>query len=55
VTPSGALEPSLASTFVISITPFTADGSFDESGIRRHLRRMADAGVGVYLGGGGSG
>ncbi len=55
MTASGALEPSRASTFVISITPFTSDGSFDEDGIRRHLRRMADAGVGVYLGGGGSG
>ena len=44
-----------ASTYVISITPFTADGSFDESGTRAHLRRMAAAGVGVYLGGGGSG
>jgi 4-hydroxy-tetrahydrodipicolinate synthase len=55
VTASGALPPSRASTFVISITPFTTDGSFDVSGIRRHLRRMADAGVGVYLGGGGSG
>ena len=53
--PSAALDPSRASTFVISITPFTADGSFDEPGIRRHLQRMAAAGVGVYLGGGGSG
>ncbi len=52
---SGALEASRASTFVISITPFTATGGFDEAGIRRHLRRMAAAGVGVYLGGGGSG
>jgi 4-hydroxy-tetrahydrodipicolinate synthase len=52
---SGALEPSKASTFVISITPFTTDGGFDEDGIRRHLRRMASGGVGVYLGGGGSG
>jgi 4-hydroxy-tetrahydrodipicolinate synthase len=53
--PSPALYPARASTFVISITPFTSDGSFDEPGIRRHLRRMASAGVGVYLGGGGSG
>ena len=49
------LEPGRASTFVISITPFGPDGSFDEPGIRRHLRRMGAAGVGVYLGGGGSG
>jgi 4-hydroxy-tetrahydrodipicolinate synthase len=55
VAPTPALASPLASTFVISITPFTADGSFDEDGIRRHLRRMAAAGVGVYLGGGGSG
>jgi 4-hydroxy-tetrahydrodipicolinate synthase len=53
--PAPALESSKASTFVISITPFTGDGSFDEPGVRRHLRRMASAGVGVYLGGGGSG
>jgi 4-hydroxy-tetrahydrodipicolinate synthase len=44
-----------ASAFVISITPFGKDGSFDEDGIRSHLRRMANAGIGVYLGGGGSG
>jgi 4-hydroxy-tetrahydrodipicolinate synthase len=55
MTPSGALNPARASTFVISITPFTATGGFDEPGIRRHLHRMAAAGVGVYLGGGGSG
>ena len=48
----GTSQPS---TYVISITPFGPDGSFDEDGIRRHLRRMGDAGVGVYLGGGGSG
>ena len=43
------------SVFVISITPFTTDGQLDEDGLRAHLDRMADAGVGVYLGGGGSG
>jgi 4-hydroxy-tetrahydrodipicolinate synthase len=43
------------SVFVISITPFDADGGLDEPGLRAHLDRMADAGVGVYLGGGGSG
>ncbi len=41
--------------FVISITPFSADESVDEAALRAHLDRMADAGVGVYLGGGGSG
>jgi len=44
-----------ASTFVISITPFTEDGGFDEAAFRAHLRRMAAGGVGVYVGGGGSG
>ncbi len=43
------------SVFVISITPFDAEGRLDEPGLRAHLDRMADAGVGVYLGGGGSG
>jgi 4-hydroxy-tetrahydrodipicolinate synthase len=43
------------STFVISITPFSEDGAFDEDAIRGHLQRMAAAGIGVYLGGGGSG
>jgi 4-hydroxy-tetrahydrodipicolinate synthase len=44
-----------SSTFVISITPFGRDGGFDEAALRGHLRRMAAAGIGVYLGGGGSG
>ena len=44
-----------SSVFVISITPFTADGGFDEDAYRLHLRRMAAGGVGVYVGGGGSG
>lgn len=44
-----------ADAYVISITPFLADGSLDEDGLRHHLRRMAGAGIGVYLGGGGSG
>jgi len=48
----GTGEPS---TYVISITPFAKDGSFDEAGVRRHLRRLRDAGIGVYVGGGGSG
>jgi 4-hydroxy-tetrahydrodipicolinate synthase len=43
------------STFVISLTPFTDDGSLDENGLRRHLRRVREAGIGVYLGGSGSG
>jgi 4-hydroxy-tetrahydrodipicolinate synthase len=47
------------STYVISLTPFTPRRSggdaLDEAGLRGHLRRMADAGVGVYVGGSGSG
>lgn len=43
------------STFVISITPFTADGALDEPGLRAHLGRLAAAGIGVYLAGSGSG
>jgi len=49
---SAALDPSV---FVISITPFDAAGRLDEGALRAHLDRMADANVGVYLGGGGSG
>ena len=44
-----------ASTFVVSITPFRADGALDEAGLRGHLARQRDAGVGVYLAGSGSG
>jgi 4-hydroxy-tetrahydrodipicolinate synthase len=52
---SGGVDPDRASTFVIAITPFTAEGAFDEGAIQEHLRRMAAAGIGVYVGGGGSG
>jgi 4-hydroxy-tetrahydrodipicolinate synthase len=41
--------------YVVSITPFSPEGTLDEAGLRAHLRRMASAGVGVYVGGGGSG
>jgi 4-hydroxy-tetrahydrodipicolinate synthase len=54
----GPAEPQSVPTttcFVVSITPFAADGSIDEDGLRRHLGRMANAGIGVYVGGGGSG
>jgi len=47
--------PRPPSTFVISLTPFAGDGTFDEHGLRLHLRRLAEAGIGVYLGGSGSG
>lgn len=43
------------SAFVMSITPFTAEGALDESAYRTHLRRLAAAGVGVYVGGSASG
>ena len=43
------------STFVISLTPFTEDGALDEQALRSHLRRLARAGIGVYLAGSGSG
>jgi 4-hydroxy-tetrahydrodipicolinate synthase len=52
---AGGRDVSQPSTFVISITPFTEDGAFDEDATRMHLRRMAAARIGVYLGGGGSG
>ena len=44
-----------ASAFVISITPFAPDGSFSDELVRAHLRRLRESGIGVYLGGGGSG
>jgi 4-hydroxy-tetrahydrodipicolinate synthase len=43
------------SAFVISITPFTTDGAVDDDALRAHFRRLAESGVGVYVGGGGSG
>lgn len=48
-------DAAVHSTFVISLTAFAADGSLDEQAMRDHLRRMAAAGIGVYLGGSGSG
>ena len=44
-----------ASCFVISITPFAEDGRLDEDRFRAHMRRLAAGGIGVYVGGGGSG
>jgi 4-hydroxy-tetrahydrodipicolinate synthase len=52
---SGGVDPDRASTYVIAITPFTDEGDFDEDAVRGHLRRMAAAAIGVYVGGGGSG
>ena len=49
------MESRRASTFVISLTPFAEDGSVDEGALRMHLRRLGAAGIGVYVGGSGSG
>ena len=43
------------STFVVSLTPFTEQGALDEGGLRAHLQRLAASGIGIYLGGSGSG
>jgi 4-hydroxy-tetrahydrodipicolinate synthase len=43
------------STYVVGITPFTADESLDEAALRAHLQRLGAVGIGVYLGGSGSG
>jgi dihydrodipicolinate synthase/N-acetylneuraminate lyase len=43
------------SAFVMSITPFDADGALDEPAFRTHLRRLRDAQVRVYVGGSASG
>jgi 4-hydroxy-tetrahydrodipicolinate synthase len=43
------------SAYVISITPFEPDGEVDWGATRAHWQRLKDAGIGVYVGGGGSG
>lgn len=43
------------SAFVMSITPFDANGGFDEPALRAHLRRLRDAQVRVYVGSSASG
>jgi 4-hydroxy-tetrahydrodipicolinate synthase len=40
---------------VISQTAFDADGNVDWDAFRAHLGRLKEAGIGVYVGGGGSG
>ena len=45
----------LASTYAISLTPFTAAGELDEAALRAHLRRLGRSGIGVYVAGSGSG
>lgn len=36
--------------WVVSLTPFDAQGQLDEPAFRSHLQRMARAGIGVYVG-----
>lgn len=43
------------SSFMITVTPFDEAGELDEGLLRTHLRRIRNAGVGVYLIGSGSG
>ncbi len=43
------------STYVISLTCFDEDDRFDAEAQRGHFRRLAEAGIGVFVGGGGSG
>jgi 4-hydroxy-tetrahydrodipicolinate synthase len=47
--------PTVATVLCMSATPFDDAGQLDEQAIRAHLGRLADAGVGVYLGSGGAG
>lgn len=41
--------------FAMAATPFGPDGNIDEAALRRHLRTLVAANVGVYLGSGGAG
>ena len=52
--PNPAANRSL-SAIVISITPFDEMGAVDATAFRRHIRRLGDAGVSVFVGGSGSG
>jgi 4-hydroxy-tetrahydrodipicolinate synthase len=52
---AGFVHPAKPTMFGAFSTPMDKNGDLDEEGIRRHLRRMIDAGVGVYVGSGGSG
>jgi len=44
-----------AKMLCMAVTLFTADGSLDEESFRLHLRRLVDAGVGVFVASPGSG
>ncbi len=43
--------PRTPSAFVIAITTFDEEGTFDEGAFRFHCQRMVDAGIGFYAGG----
>jgi 4-hydroxy-tetrahydrodipicolinate synthase len=45
----------IPSAYVISITPFDDEGEIDWDATRAHWQRLRESGVGVYVGGGGSG
>ncbi len=49
------VNPPKPIVFTMVITPMDLQGEIDEAACRLHLRRMIKAGVGVYLGSGGSG
>jgi 4-hydroxy-tetrahydrodipicolinate synthase len=46
--------PARPTMFAVAVTAMDKDGKIDEAGCRAHLRRMIDAGIGIYLGGGGT-
>ncbi len=49
------LNAQLPGQFVMSVTPFDSKGEIDEVLLRAQLRRLRDAGLGVYLGSPGTG
>jgi 4-hydroxy-tetrahydrodipicolinate synthase len=49
------VTPAQPTIFCMVVTAMDEKGQIDEEGCRAHLRRMIDAGVGVYLASGGSG
>lgn len=51
----GVLIHKKAVARVACLTPFDSHGRLDEEGFRQHLKRMASAGIGVDVAGGGSG
>jgi 4-hydroxy-tetrahydrodipicolinate synthase len=49
------VTPAQPTMFCMVVTPMDREGRIDEDAFRAHIRRMVEAGVGVYLGSGGSG